>query len=101
MSVVDGSTLLVQGEEELSIDGALIVPLGLVCSDDFVVLGYGISGRLYYRFYDAEMDFLGVREFAAADEPDVLGFILALRGDTLLTGRSRPLPKVELWLIEH
>lgn len=101
MSVVDGSTLLLQGEEEHSIDEGLIVPLGLACSNELLVLGYGISGRLYYRFYDADMEWIGGREFASADEPDVLGLILALHGDTLLTSRSRPLPKVELWSIEH
>jgi len=101
MTVVDGSDLSVQGTQVLSIDDEqVIVPLGIACSDEFVVMGYGLSGRLYYRFYDSDMQWIGSREFASADDPDVLGVIFALRGDTLLTGRNRPLPRVELWSIE-
>jgi hypothetical protein len=101
MSVVDGSTLLVQSEEVHFTKDAVIVPLGIACSDELVVLGYGIAGRLFYRFYDLDMELIGSREFATPEEPDVLGLIFALRGDTLLTGRNRPLPRVELWLVEH
>lgn len=101
MSVVDGTTLTVQGDELHSTDDDMIVPLGIACSGELVVLGYGISGRLYYRFYDAKMQELGSREFETAEEPDVLGLILALRGDTLLTGRNRPLPRVEMWSVKH
>lgn len=101
MTVVDGSNLFVQGENVLSIDEEeVIVPLGIACSDEFVVMGYGVSGRLYYRFYDSDMQWIGGREFASADDPDVLGVIFALRGDTLLSGRNRPLPRIELWSIK-
>lgn len=100
-SEVDGSTLMVQGEEVHSSEDAVIVLLGLACSDELVVLGYGIAGRLYYRFYDADMKLIGSREFATVDEPDVLGIIFALHGDTLLTGRNRPLPRVEMWSVEY
>lgn len=101
MSVVDESTLLVQDEEIQSTEDAVIVPLGIACSDELVVLGYGISGQLFYRFYTSDLELIGTREFPTADEPDVPGLIFALRGDTLLTGRNRPLPKVELWLVDY
>lgn len=93
------SSVLVPQEPDLpnvspKMQGAVI--LGLVCTDDLVVLGYldRRTQRIYYDFFTAQGTPLARRTFSSDTTAEYPGRPAALVGSLLVTYRNRPYPQV-------
>lgn len=72
--------------------------LGLVCTDDLLVLGYldRKTSIVYYDIFDLNGAPLG-RSHALRDSEDLPGFLAGCRGNRIVTFRTRPFQVVSLY----
>jgi hypothetical protein len=70
--------------------------LGLVCDSRTIVVAYlsMASKQLYYDVFDGHGDVVARRTFARSDTSLYPGFVAAIRGDRLLTYRTKPFNQV-------